>query len=159
MNSFADLILSRIRDRLRNAGKRADALSLKERALLAVSLLLVMLYVWNQWFLSPLEVRRTTLLAERASLSEELSRFDALTTEWAKAAEFDPDAEGKERIGAITQQLTSLSSAIEERAGLARSSRAAEWCHRPRCRRRCDRCSRNSMDCDSKASRACQRAR
>ena len=117
MNSFADLILSRIRDRLRNAGKRADALSLKERALLAVSLLLVMLYVWNQWFLSPLEVRRTTLLAERASLSEELSRFDALTTEWATAAEFDPDAEGKERIAAITQQLTSLSSAIEERAG------------------------------------------
>ena len=117
MNSFADLILSRMRDRLRNAGKRVDALSLKERALLAVSLLLVMLYVWNQWFLSPLEVRRTALLAERASLSEELSRFDALTTEWAAAAEFDPDAEGKERIAAITQQLSALASAIEERAG------------------------------------------
>ncbi len=117
MNSLADLILSRLRDRLRDVGKRLDALSLKERALLATSLLVVMLYAWNQWFLGPLEARRKALLAERDSLSLELARFDALTTEWSAAAEFDPDAEGKQRIAGLSEKLQSLSTAIEERAG------------------------------------------
>ena len=117
MSSLADLFLGRLRDQLRDAGKRLDALSLKERALLAVSTLLVMLYVWNQWFLEPLEERRKALLMERETIAEELTRLDALTMEWSAAAEFDPDADRKKRLSGLEEQLNSLSAAIEERAG------------------------------------------
>ena len=117
MNSFVDLMISRLRDQLRNADKRINALSLKERALLVTSVLVVTLYIWNQAFLNPLETRRKALLSERESVSQELSRFDALTSAWTTAAEFDPDAENKQRIAELSTQLATLSSAIEERAG------------------------------------------
>lgn len=117
MNALGEILLGRLRDRLRDAGKRLDALSLKERALIVTSGLLFVLYVWNQWFLDPLEARRKSLLVERDALSEELGRFDALTTAWSAAAEIDPDADRKQRIAALEGQLRALSSAIEERAG------------------------------------------
>lgn len=117
MNALGELLLGRLRDRLRDAGKRLDALSLKERALILTSGLLLVLYVWNQWFLDPLEARRKSLLVERDALTEELARFDALTTAWSAAAEVDPDADRKQRIAALEGQLRALSSAIEDRAG------------------------------------------
>ena len=117
MNSLAEILRGRLRDRLRDIGKRLDALSLKERALLVTSGLLVILFVWNQWFLDPLEARRKSLLVERDGLSEELARFDALTSAWSAAAEVDPDADRKQRIAELSGELQALSAAIEQRAG------------------------------------------
>lgn len=103
--------------RLRDIGRRVDALTLKERLLLVAAVLLLMVYGWNQWFLGPLEAQRAALVAERDALSQELARFDGLTIEWSAAAAVDPDAESKERMAALTQELASISATIEQRAG------------------------------------------
>jgi MSHA biogenesis protein MshJ len=103
--------------RLRDLGKRIDALTLKERLLLVAAALLLLVYGWNQWFLGPLEAQRAALVAERDAVSQELSRFDALTIEWSAAAAVDPDAESKQRMESLTRELAEISATIEQRAG------------------------------------------
>lgn len=96
---------------------RLDSLTVKERVLVASSILLTAAVAWQSLLIDPLAARRQTLAAEIASASDALQRLDAVSDELLAHTRIDPDAGTRQLIAARDKELLALQSSVESKVG------------------------------------------
>lgn len=96
---------------------RIDALSLKERVLIATSVLLSLALGWHALLLEPLDVRKRALAAEIATGADALQRLEAVSDELIAGAHVDPDANTRQLIAARDLELKALAASVEAKVG------------------------------------------
>ena len=109
--------LEELRRRLVDFAERVDALLLRERVLLLGAALMLTAYVWDKWFLQPMDARRQNLQAQVQTASESLQRIEAATTEWVATASVDPDAAARAHLAALAKDLKDARALVEAKAG------------------------------------------
>ena len=109
--------LEDLRRRLLELAQRVDALLLRERVLLLGAALILTAYVWDKWFLQPMDARRQNLQAQVQTASESLQRIEAATSEWVATASVDPDAAARAHLAELTKNLKEARSLVEAKAG------------------------------------------
>jgi len=96
---------------------RLDALTLKERVLIATSVLLSVALGWHALLLEPLDVRKRALVAEIATGADALQRMEAVSNELIAGAHVDPDASTRQLIAARDLELHALAASVEAKVG------------------------------------------
>lgn len=96
---------------------RLDALTVKERALVASSILLSAAVAWQSLLIDPLVARKQALEAEIATSSDALQKLEAVSDELLAQTRIDPDASTRQLIAARDSELLALQSSVEAKVG------------------------------------------
>jgi len=96
---------------------RIDAMTLKERVLISVSLLLGAAMSWHALLFEPLDIRRRALAAEIGSTADSLQRLEAVSNELMAGAHVDPDAGARQMLAARDLELKALAQSVEAKVG------------------------------------------
>lgn len=90
-----------MRQRLSALVARIDALSLRERVLVFLSIMTVLVLGWQMVLMEPLEIRRTRLLAEIERIQQDVRTIDEQIQALVTARAGDPDAENRRRLAEL----------------------------------------------------------
>lgn len=96
---------------------RLDALSVKERVLIASSLLLSVALGWQSLLIDPLVARKQALLAEVAGANDALQKLETLSRDLMVAAQVDPDAPSRQRLATRERELEALRARVAAKVG------------------------------------------
>ncbi|MGE0080722.1 MAG: type II secretion system protein GspM [Thiohalomonadaceae bacterium] len=107
-----------MKQRLSALAVRIDALSLRERALVFLSMLAVLVFLWQVVLMDPLEARQKRLLAEVDRIQQDVRTIDEQMQLLIAARTGDPDAENRRRLAELEAGIR----AADERIGGAVSS-------------------------------------
>lgn len=92
--------------------QRIDAASLRERVLIFLAFVLVVVFIANATLLEPLRVKQKRLAAENTQRQQELQKLVAEFQKLARVGQEDPDAANRKRVASLRQELEQLSARI-----------------------------------------------
>lgn len=90
-----------MKQRLAAVAMRIDALSLRERAMVFLSMVAVLVFVWQMVLMDPLEARQARLLAEIDSIQKDVRTIDEQMQLLITTRTTDPDAENRRRLAEL----------------------------------------------------------
>jgi MSHA biogenesis protein MshJ len=109
---------------LLNLKSRFDAMSLRERAMVAAAAFAVAILIWDQALMSPLRARQEKLMQELAVTQQSLA---TLTSTIEGSAQDNPLAQAMKQKRELTQAIAAVDSQLEsESAGLIPPDRMLE---------------------------------
>ncbi len=104
-----------LRDQIGDLRERFDALTLRERALVALGVLAVLISAWRVFAFAPLDARSTQLRRQLDSTHARIAALDAQAESLVQRQGADPDAGPRARLRALQTQLTEVDGALRER--------------------------------------------
>ncbi len=105
--------------RLQELGERLDRLSLRERGLVFVAALVMLLVVTINFLFTPLLAEQQRLQGVLAGKREQMLKLETQLQTLVAEASRDPDAANRARLATLQQQLGTLDAALAEKtAGL-----------------------------------------
>ena len=99
---------------LKRYAERIDAATLRERALIFLSLTLVLVFAANAIFLEPMRAKQKRFAAETAQRQKELDTVQSEVQRMARSVQVDPDAPNRARQTALREQLRELDARIAQ---------------------------------------------
>ena len=100
-------------DGLRNLAARIDALSVRERGLIMLTVLVGIYILWDFALMRPLESRKAALDERMQQTRNEIQQISSEANEIVRRFGEDPDAHNRERLAALDQQLTQVQAELE----------------------------------------------
>lgn len=92
-----------------------DQRTLRERALVLISLLIVLAFVWNAVILEPMMRKRKTVRAETVGIESEIDQLRAEADLVRHLATADPDQESRRQISQLRVVVAELDRTLEAR--------------------------------------------
>ena len=111
-------MMANLRKMLRQQGDRIDALSLRERGIMFVTVLIVLYFLASSLAFSPLRVRQQRLENEIRVKYEQAAVFNTQTQALVHAATRDPDKENEARLKQLREQIAQMDPRL---AGVSQS--------------------------------------
>lgn len=106
-----------VRRRLDTLCQRLDALSLRERLLIAVSLLVLLTMLWHALLIKPLAARRQTMTSQAESAQAVLAALDKEAAAIVAAGSQDPDAEYRRQLTVLQAEVAQLDERLATLTG------------------------------------------
>lgn len=106
---------------LARLAERIDALSLRERGIVFVAILVVLYMLWDAALMGPLDASKETATKRIAVLQQEITAFDQQIAQVVSRQQSDPNVELRRQILPVEQRLETL----DERIGQAMSGLVA----------------------------------
>jgi len=103
-----------MQDKIKRLAERIDALTLRERVLVFIALLVALHQVWDYFFWSPMVERQDALQSQEQELNKEMLQMQIDLKLLAAEASADPDKQIKQDIEALEKQLTTLNGNIRQ---------------------------------------------
>jgi MSHA biogenesis protein MshJ len=100
-------------EQLKNIVEKIDELSLRERAIVFIGLIMVIIFLWDIFLLSPLELEQKKIVS---SLSKKNADRMVLLTQYQnsiKQNQIDPDAENMERLKELRFKVINVQAELE----------------------------------------------
>jgi len=100
-------------EQLKNIASKIDELSLRERAIVFIGLIMVIFFLWDIFLFSPLELEQKKILS---SLSKKNTDRMVLLTQYQnsiKQNQIDPDAENMERLKELRFKVINVQAELE----------------------------------------------
>ncbi|HIF50255.1 MAG TPA: hypothetical protein EYQ42_01755 [Thiotrichaceae bacterium] len=100
-------------EQLKNIAEKIDELSLRERAIVFIGLIMVIIFLWDIFLLSPLELEQKKIVS---SLSKKNADRMVLLTQYQnsiKQNQIDPDAENMERLKELRFKVINVQAELE----------------------------------------------
>lgn len=104
-----------MKDRIEKIRERIDALSLRERGLLLLSVVFVLYSIWNGLMMGPLTTRHQQLQTQLKQLRTTLVTLSEQTGEISAHQSSDPDAAVRTKLAALQREITVLDQRIAAR--------------------------------------------
>ncbi|MHB8471498.1 MAG: type II secretion system protein GspM [Gammaproteobacteria bacterium] len=104
-----------MKDRIEKIRERIDALSLRERGLLLLSVVFVLYSVWNGVLMGPLTIRHQQLQTQLKQLRTTLATLSEQTGELSAHQRNDPDAAVRTKLTALQNEMAVLDQRIAAR--------------------------------------------
>lgn len=95
--------------------ERFDALTLRERALVALAVLAVMLFAWHSFAFAPLDRRSERLRDALDTAHAQVTALDGEAEKLVQGRQADPDAPQRARLAGLQGQLADVDTALRER--------------------------------------------
>lgn len=102
-----------MKEHWRKFADRIDALALRERAMVFVMMVIVLITPVNLFLLDPLRTKQKTLLKERAARQQEIDTLQAQLMGVATTVQIDPDAENRKRLRELKRKIDELEAPVE----------------------------------------------
>lgn len=102
-------------EKLRRLAARINALSYRERVLLAATAAVAMLFLWDSILLRSQLERRNAIRTELTALETEKSAASAVQASLAEALRLDPDEQEKIRLERYTQEINRLDEVLKSK--------------------------------------------
>lgn len=99
---------------MRKLMERIDALSLRERGMLVLTLLVVMIMLWHSFLMEPLEEKLAALRSDMQALDARIKVVDADTRKIVRAVQHDPNDALRKRIRRLEKESALLDSEIQK---------------------------------------------
>jgi MSHA biogenesis protein MshJ len=106
--------MSTLRERLESLSQWFNQRPLRERVMLAVCLLVVVFFFWDQLLLKPLDRQTRTLRTRTVELNASLAELQAQEQVIRARRDFDPDRDNKLRLEDLSNQVQRLKQQLEE---------------------------------------------
>lgn len=103
-----------MRERLIQLQTRIDELSLRERGMLFITLLAVLVFAWHNLLMQPLNARQQSATTRTAELGTEIADLDRQARQVVQQANLDPDLEERRLLEALQRQQEGLDQRIAE---------------------------------------------
>ena len=103
-----------MRQQLNNLQTRIDDFSLRERAILFLTITMVLYLLVNGLLLLPLEKEQKQLLDRTRALHGEIAMLDQQAVAVVEASRHDPDAEQRQQLSQLEQRSTQLQEQIQD---------------------------------------------
>ncbi len=103
-----------LRSRMQMLTQWFDQRPLRERVMLAVCLLVVVFFLWDQLLLKPLDQKTRNLRAQTSELTASLAELQAQEQVVSSRRDFDPDRENKQRLAELNNQVPQLKQQLQE---------------------------------------------
>ncbi len=100
-------------EQLKNIAEKIDELSLRERAIVFIGLIMVIIFLWDIFLLSPLKLEQKKIVS---SLSKKNADRMVLLTQYQnsiKQNQIDPDAENMERLKELRFKVINVQAELE----------------------------------------------
>lgn len=92
---------------------RIDALALRERVMVFVMMVVILITPVNLFLLDPLRAKQKTLLKDRAARQQEINALQAQLMGVASTVQIDPDAENRKRLRDLKRKIDELEAPVE----------------------------------------------
>jgi MSHA biogenesis protein MshJ len=102
-------------EKLRRLAARINALSYRERVLVALTVAVTLLILWDSMLLRGQLERRAAVQAELRTLQTEKTAADAMQASLAQALQLDPDEQEKNRLERYTQEIDRLDEILKSK--------------------------------------------
>lgn len=102
-------------EKLRQLAARINALSYRERVLLAATTAVAMLFLWDSVLLRSQLERRAAIQAELRTLETEKSAASTVQASLTEALRLDPDEQEKVRLERYTQEINRLDEVLKSK--------------------------------------------
>ncbi len=99
-------------DKIKAYMERIDALTIRERGMVLLAVLAVMIFLWDSFLMSPLDTRQQRLQAELESKRAEISGLGIQMGQLVKQQQQDPNAEARAELQTLRQELATLDEEI-----------------------------------------------
>ena len=103
-------------DKIKVYMERIDELTIRERGMILLAVLAVMIFLWDTFLMSPLDVRQQSLQAKLESKRAEIDALSIQTGQLIKKQKQDPNAELRAELQSLRQELTTVDKAINSTA-------------------------------------------
>ena len=101
--------------KLRQIAHRIDAMSYRERILLAATALVITLFLWDSMLLQAQLDRRAALKTELGTVGTERITADALKTQLTQTLQLDPNAQEQIRLERYTQEIKRIDEILKSK--------------------------------------------
>ena len=102
-----------MKEQWRKITDRIDALALRERAMVFVMMVVLLITPVNLFLLDPLRAKQKDLLKERAARQQEINSLQAQLLGVASTGQVDPDAENRKRLRELKRKIDELEAPVE----------------------------------------------
>ncbi len=101
-----------MKEQLLKLQTKIDEMSLRERVLLFLSLIAVLLVIWSKLALDPVSAQRKQLLATMSATQNEIASLEKQTTAILQRSRHDPDEENRAMLAQYRKQVEQLEQQI-----------------------------------------------
>lgn len=101
-----------MKERLVQLQTKIDEMSLRERILLFLSLIAILIVIWNSLLLSPLGIQQKKLLSTLGNTQSEIAAMEQQIATILQRSKTDPDAENRAMLARYRQQVEKLEQQI-----------------------------------------------
>lgn len=102
-----------MKEQWRKIADLIDALALRERAMVFVMMVVIVITPINMFLLDPLRAKQKTLLKERTSRQQEIDALQSQLLGVASKEQVDPDAENRKRLRELKLKIEELEAPVE----------------------------------------------
>ncbi len=99
-------------DKIKAYMERIDELTIRERGMVLLAVLAVMIFLWDTFLISPLDVRQQSLQAKLESKRAEINALSIQTGQLIRKQQQDPNAALREEFQHLRQELTAVDKSI-----------------------------------------------
>lgn len=103
-------------DKIRAYQEKIDALTIRERGMVLLAVLAVMIFLWDNLLMSPLDTEQKHLQAELETRRTEVNALNIQLGQLVKAQNEDPNAAARLELETLRQELTEIEQDIQATA-------------------------------------------
>lgn len=101
-------------EKLKVYQEKIDALSIRERAMILLAVIAVLMFFWNAFMMTPLENRQSRLQSRLEVERAQLSALNIQMRQKIAAQKIDPNAANRERLTELKAELAALEEDVRE---------------------------------------------
>lgn len=105
--------MSVVSDKLQSLLSRIDGLSLRERVLVLMTVLVLLFLLWHSLLMGPLQVRRQSINTRIQEIEAQIAELDAEAEAVIARQEEDPDKENRQHLARLQQELARLDERLQ----------------------------------------------
>ncbi|MFA7239194.1 MAG: hypothetical protein WC091_03715 [Sulfuricellaceae bacterium] len=102
-----------VKEHWRKFADRVDALALRERVMVFVMMVVILVTPINLFLLDPLRAKQKSLLKDRTARQQEIDALQAQLMGAASKVQIDPDAENRKRLRELKRKIEELEAPVE----------------------------------------------
>lgn len=103
-------------DKLNLWVEKIDALTIRERAMILLAILAVLVFAWDKLLMLPLDAQRKSLSAQLEIKRAEVSTLGIQIRQAITAQSFDPNAANRDRLAQLRVELAEIESRVSDTA-------------------------------------------
>lgn len=103
-------------EKLKAYQEKIDALSIRERAMVLLAIVAVLVFLWDSFLMNPLDIRQRQLQSQLQAERAQLSGLNIQMRQAIAAQKIDPNAANRERLAELQSALSELEENVRDTA-------------------------------------------
>jgi len=100
-------------DKIKQTMERIDALTIRERGMVLLAVLAVLIFVWDTFFMAPLGAEQKRMQAELDSKRAEVNALNIQLGQLLKQSQDDPNAAARAELAELREELAAIEAQIK----------------------------------------------